>query len=561
MMRSEPGWGRLLALMGAVSIGVYLYLALFVPGTLQYSPFTIQDDARQFHAWMPRLADPGALPGDVIADYWQSVSPPVYQLPFRAAAMLGIDPLLFGRLLPAALLVLTLWAGWRLALKVARDRRAAFFAAAFLFAYLVHEDSIFTATPRAFSAPLLLVALNATQARRPWRAAAWLALLAAIYPTTSIAGFGILGLAQLRRGERLPLVLPWRSIPPLAVGAAAIVLAALPLQQGTDRWSPVITLDQAMELPNMNRPEGRSSIVGEDGRIAWVCSSRMGFLPEAVPCGWGIPGAMPINALLLLPLILLALRSARGLPDPQAAERNRLYLHALVACSVCFAVAALFAFELHFSGRYTQRVLGPLEWMAIGQMIGTWLGARSRAWNGGVLALLAVLAATPLPGFVRPTDARLLQAVRQLPPDTRIAGVSEQLDVVPALTGRAITAGTEHAIPWHMGYYLPFARDLRRSLEAVTTHDPAQLATALLTSRADYLLVDRELLVNATIPERYEQVDPEAVARARQALAAGPSIVQRSAGRCAVYRGTADWLIGVPCLLSGAGAPPDDRDR
>jgi hypothetical protein len=547
--------------MAAISIVVYLYLALFVPGTLQYAPFTIQDDARQFHSWMPRLVHPRALPGDMIADYWQSTSPPVYQLPFRLAAWSGVDPLLFGRLLPAALLALSAWAAWRLALQVAGDRRVAFFAGAFLFGYLVHEDSIFSATPRAFSAPLLLLALGAVQARRSWLAVVWLAVLAAIYPTTAIAGFGILGLAQLRRGERLPLVLPWRAVPPLAVGAAAIVLAGLALQQGTERWAPVITLEQAMELPNMNRPEGRSSIVGDDGSIAWICSSRMGFLPEAVPCGWGIPGAMPIDALLLLPLILLALRSARGIPNAEAAERNRLYLHSLIACTVCFVIAALFAFSLHFPGRYTQRVLGPLEWMAIGQMIGTWSASRSRVWSGAVLGLLALLAVTPLPGLVRPGDTRLLDAVRQLGPATRIAGVSEQLDVLPAVTARAVTVSAEHAIPWHLGYYRPLARQLRLSLEAVSTPDQDQLAAALRASRADYLLLDREFLENSTIAGRYGQVDPAAVADARQALARGPSAVQRNAARCAVYRGPTALLVAVPCLVSGEGGPQADQDR
>ncbi|OYW45989.1 MAG: hypothetical protein B7Z08_00155 [Sphingomonadales bacterium 32-68-7] len=544
------GWGGLLASGGALAILIYLYLAFFVPGTLALSPFTIQDDARQFQLWMPRLADGRLLAGDWMADYWRAVSPPVYRAPFIAAAALGIDPLLLGRIVPAILLAVSLWAGWRLALKVCGRPRVAFFAAAFLFAYLLHDDSVFSATPRAFSAPLLLLALNAMLAGRTWLALALVTLLAAIYPTTAIAAYAIFGLRQLRIGGPLGLTLPLRALTPLAAGLAAIVLMALPLSRESASWGPVVTLEQAMDLPNMNRPEGRSSIVDADGDIAWICSARMGFLPEAVPCGWGIPGAAPINALLLLPLIVLAVRSARGRPGPETAERNRLYLHALIACTVCFAAAALVAFNLHFSGRYTQRVLGPLEWLAIGQVLGTWLEARARAWSGAVLALLAALFVTPLPGFVRP-DPGLIRAVRALPPGARIAGVAEELGSIPALTGRAIAAAPEQAIPWHMGYYRRFERGLILSLAAVTAPDSAGVARALSGSGSSYLLVDRRTLEAGVLPERYGQIVPGAVRMADAALAAGPSAVQRLAPVCTVYSGPEASLLSGACLARG----------
>lgn len=547
MTARQFGWGRLLAALGALAILVYLYLAFFVPGTLALAPFTIQDDARQFQLWMPRLLDPELLAGDWMADYWQAVSPPVYRLPFAAAAALGIDPLLLGRLLPAGLLAVSLWAGWLLALKVCGRPRVAFFAAAFLFAYLLHDDSVFSATPRAFSAPLLLLALNAMLARRTWAVLALLTLLAAIYPTTAIVGFAIFGLRQLRAGGPLGLTLPSRAIVPLVAGLAAIVLMALPLQRDAAEWGPVVTLEQAMDLPNMNRPEGRSSIVDADGDVAWICSARMGYLPEAVPCGWGIPGAAPINALLLLPLVVLAIRSARGRPDREAAERDRLYLHALIACTVCFAVAAVFAFSLHFSGRYTQRVLGPLEWLAIGQVLGTWLEARGRAWSAGVLALVAALFVTPLPGFVRP-DPGLVRAVRALPPGARIAGVSEELGSLPALTGRAIAAAPEQAIPWHMGYYRRFERNLKLGLAAVSSPDAAGAARALADSGSSYLLVDRGTLDRGVLPPRYAQIVPDAAGMAAAALAAGPSAVQRLAPRCALYAGPGVVLLAADCL-------------
>jgi hypothetical protein len=322
------------------------------------------------------------------------------------------------------------------------------------------------------------------------------------------------------------------------------VLAAVPLQERAKPWGPVITFAQAMAMPNMNRPEGRSSIVDERGQIAWVCSARVGYLPEALPCRWNTFLVAPVNALLLVPLFVLGIRGARGKPEPERAERNLLYLHAVVACTVCFVAAALFAFKLHFPGRYTQRVLGPLEWLAIGQMLGGWLVTKSAAWRGGVIALLAVLAATPLPGFVRPADPGLIRFVRRLPVNVRIAGISEELAVIPAMTGRAITAAPEQAIPWHMGYYRPFERALRASLAEASATTPAR-------SGEDYFMVDRAFLQRSEIPKRYAQIVPDAVAQARAALTRRPSALQRRAGACAVYRGETVWLLDSRCLATG----------
>ena len=555
-MTERLGWGRGLALLGAISLAVYLYLALFVPGTMAYAPFSIQDDARQFHVWLPQLVDHGLLAGDPLAAYWRAMSPLAYRLPFALAADVGVDPVFFGRLLPVPLVALSLWAAWRLALKIAPDPRVAFFAAALCFGYLIHDDALFSATPRSFSHPLLLLALDAIVGRRPWWAAGWLTLLASLYPTTAVAGFGIFALAQAHRViERRPLRLAANDWLPLAVGALTVVLAMLPLQQRAKAWGPVVTLAQALAMPNMNRITGRSSIVDASGHIGWVCSARVGYLPEALPCDWGWTLALPVNALLLVPLVVLAVRAALGRPDPAAAERNRVYLHALVACTGCFVLAALTAFALHFPGRYTQRILGPLEWLAIGQLIGLWLVGKPRAWSAGAVAVMLVVAATPMPGFVHP-DPGLVRFVRTLPRTARLAGVAEELAVIPALTGRAITAAPEQAIPWHMGYYAPFDRQLRLSLAAVSAPDQRGLAAAMLDSRADYLVVDRRLLAHSAIPERYGRIDPDAVAEAQAELARGPSLVQRDAARCALYRGPGVWVLDGKCLAL-ALPPPD----
>jgi hypothetical protein len=177
-----------------------------------------------------------------------------------------------------------------------------------------------------------------------------------------------------------------------------------------------------------------------------------------------------------------------------------------------------------------------------------WLTGKARGWYLAPLAVLAGFAATPLAGFVHPADPGLVRFVRNLPPSVRIGGISEELAVIPALTGRAITAAPEQAIPWHMGYYRPFERNLRWSLVAVSTADPARLASAIAQSAATHLMVDRALLTGSRIPRRYSQIVPDSAAAAQQALSRARSIVQQRAQACAVYRGRTAWLLDAGCL-------------
>ncbi len=555
----ETGWRRRFHALAGLTIAIYLYLALFVPGTLTWATFTIQDDARQFMAWMPRLLDPGLLPGDRLADYWQDVSPWLYRLPFDAAAALGVDPILFGRLLPAPLLAVTAWMSWRVARHLTESPRAAFVAATFLFAFLAHEDSIYSATPRAISPVLLLVFIDAMFARRWAVMLPVLAVLGGVYPTTALLCLALLGIGHLHVHK--PWIdLDWRTFALFVIAVAVIVGAALPLTSRTEGWGPALTLAEAMQLPNLAVPEARSTIVDEAGRIGWACSGRMGFLPEIVPCGRGVPLAWLANLLLLCPLLFLAGRAALGKPG-WSGRTDRLYLDALIVAAVLFGVAATLAFALHLPSRYSQRLLGPLEWLATGQLIGTWLDRRLRAgsagrgvrWAAGALtAFFAILYLSPTPGLRRAGDEAVMRRIAALPKDVRIAGVAEDLAMVPAVTGRSILASTEHAIPWHQHYRRLLDERLRDSVTLAASANLVQFAAAWDRGRPTHLLIERRVLETGAIPERYATIVPEAVAAAERSRGEARSIAATHAPACTVFADRLLVLLDAGCLMREA---------
>jgi hypothetical protein len=555
---NPSGWRNLLLALTALAALVYLNNALFEPGTLSFAPYTIQDDARQFLAWMSRLDDAAAMPGDLLANYWQSVCPPFYRFIYAAMNAVGLQPTLFARLLPVVLLFFCAWMAWRIALIMTKRPVVAFVAAAFVTSFVLHEDSIYSATPRAFSTPLFLLFLYGLLRDRGWIMIPALFLLGLLYPTTALVGLTMMGLARI--GWRpLRIDLSARSWILGALGVAAVGLAIIPFAGSTSAWEPTLNLEQALAMPNLGTAQGRSTVVGLAGNVDYFCSARMGLLPEIVPC-WAHRVAVLPNLLLMVPMLLLAWRALRRTRyRPGEEPGDLLHAWALAAAIAWWLVAVAVAFELHLPSRYTQRTLSILEFLAIGQMLGPVLERRLKgrrrtigtALIGGLFALFFLASfATPTPGLSQPADQAAVDRVAALPPDAVIGGVSDQLDYLPALTGRPTLATIEHAIPYHTGYFTPLRERLEAGLAAVSSPEPAVLADYVQRYRVAVIAVDRALFEYGELPARWATVVPDAVRTAQERLNLGPSVLQQRARQCLIHAG-ALILLDAPCLTRG----------
>ena len=83
---------------------IYSYLAL---QQVFSSEYVVQDDARQHVFWMLRFLDPNLFPNDLIANYFQSVAPAGYSSLYHLLASIGINPLLFNKILPSIMALIT----------------------------------------------------------------------------------------------------------------------------------------------------------------------------------------------------------------------------------------------------------------------------------------------------------------------------------------------------------------------------------------------------------------------------------------------------------------------
>jgi hypothetical protein len=552
-------WRRLYVALAAVLALNYAWrFGFFLPS----AHWLIDDDSRQFLAWSARLADPAALRGDLLADYWQSVTPQTFQWLLRALATVGIGPVLAAKLVPLALFVSTAVLAWKVALALTRHPMAAFCAAGLALLTLARADTLFTGTPRAFSAPLLLLFLCGLIRDRPLPTVAGIVLLGAIYPAPAVAAFGMLGLSRLRPPPRL---FDWSGRTFALLGACAIGLAVavLPFASSAGAFGPTIALHDAMGMPSMALPAGRSDIVDASGQVGWLCSKRIGFAPLPVPCsGPGDPLAWLLYALVVLPALALAWLWWRQRARPELARWNPtpVYALALASALVCYGIAAAVAFQLHLPSRYSQRLLEVVVPLALGHLIGMACVLAARrgkrravavAMLGLILAFAATGAALKTGRPVKPEDAGALAFVAGLPPDSRIGGVSAQLESIPALTGRAVIATPEHAIPYHKGYFARIDTRLRASVAAVATDRADDVQAYARRWDVTLFAMDRSLLATGKLARGYATVAPDAVARAEADMARRPSLVQRRALACAVYAGPSLILADPACLAGG----------
>ena len=221
--------------------------------------YVVQDDARQHVFWMRRFLDPELFPQDWIADYFQSVAPAGYRFVYQAAANFGVDPMVFNKILPTVLALITTGYGFGLCLQLFPIPAAGFTATLFLNQLLWSKDDLISATPRAFFYPLFLAFLYYLSRRSLWPCLLALSLQCLFYPQTALLSCAILGLRLLRRtGRTLGLSRDRWDLKCAIAGLCLTAILFLPYALTASEFGPVITLAEARHMAEFDS-DGRAS--------------------------------------------------------------------------------------------------------------------------------------------------------------------------------------------------------------------------------------------------------------------------------------------------------------
>jgi hypothetical protein len=212
--------------------------------------YSVHDDAREYVFWMQRFVDSQLMPGDLIAHYFESVTPWGYAALYHVMAKLGIEPLLFSKLLPLPLGITTTIYCFGVCLQVLPVPLAGFITSLLLNQNLWIHDDLISGCPRGFLNPLLLGFLYYQLKGSVIPALILIVLQALFYPPSVLVSVGILFL-QLWRWEAGKVHISQNQrdywLGAIALGLVSLIL--LPYSGAASEFGPVVNGQQAFTMP------------------------------------------------------------------------------------------------------------------------------------------------------------------------------------------------------------------------------------------------------------------------------------------------------------------------
>lgn len=527
------------------------------------SPYVLQDDARQHIFWAAKFVDADLFPHDLITDYFQAIAPTGYTLLYRGMASLGVDPLLFSKLLPMVLGLMVTGFCFAASMRLLPVPSAAFVGSFLLNQSLWMRNGLVSATPRAFTAPLFVAFIYFQLRGSRLASLITIALMGLFFPSIMFVAAGT-WLLQLIGWEnrRLKLSRDRREYLYALAVLATMALVLLPYAIKTSSYGPVVTGNEARTMPEF-LPKGRMAVYKQGFWDYWFTGSHTGMFSSSV----FYPLLMGLG--LLLPG-LLVFRKHFPLVD-RVSRRIALMPRAVLASLVMFAAANVLLFRLYLPSRFTVNSFRILLALAAGltaiiilDTIVRWAIAHATQPLGSIMAIAAtgaLAAALFLPQILSGVwvDTRyktgeapqLYEWLARTPKDALIASLSNETDNLPVFAKRSILVGREIALPFHRGYYGQIRQRAIDLIHAQYSADLADLQRFIQTYGVTYLLVDRDAFTADYVTgdrwlRQFQPAVKEATARLEQGITPALAKLMDS---CAVFEANGLVVISADSVL------------
>lgn len=176
------------------SLSLCFALVYIIPGIRQAfsHEYVIGDNAREYISWMYQYTNPTLFPHDLIANYFQSVTPIGYGGFYQIMMSLGIDPIFLSKVLPVPLILITTSYCFAVCMQILPVPVTGFIATLLLNQSLGLHDDLFSACPRDFIYPLFLGFLYYLLRGSLLGVLVTLTLQALFYPLIAFVDLGIL---------------------------------------------------------------------------------------------------------------------------------------------------------------------------------------------------------------------------------------------------------------------------------------------------------------------------------------------------------------------------------
>lgn len=530
--------------------------------------YIVQDDARQHVFWMMRFVDRELFPNDFIANYYQSIAPAGYSTLYKLAATIGIYPLLFHKILPLFLGLISTYYCFGICLEIFPVPMTGFMASLLLNQHMWMTDDLASATARAFIYPIFLAFLYYLLRRSLLPCLSAIALIGLFYPPYALVAAGVLILRLLDwENGRLCLSRDRTNYLFCSAGLGVACLVMLPYALDKSEFGPTYTAAEAKKMGEFAAGR-RNAFFHPNPQDYWLNGKGSGMFPKSL--------FTPVThcAGLLLPL-LLVWRSTFPLAK-QIQSSIWLLLQLFLASLAMFLAAHATIFKLYQPGRYTAYSLrfivvfcSAIALTLIIDAVCLWASTAQRNWDfksifaiitTAIIAVAVVLYPCfvekfPTVGYVEGTRPELYKFFQQQPKDILIASIAPEADNLPTFSQRSVLVGREYAVPYHKGYYSRFRERVSDLIRAQYTPDRAVLQNFIKTYGVDFWMLDRNALTLQYV-EDYGWIDnfdstPEAIASLKQGKI---PVLAQAMTSCAVFQKENLVVLETSCIEKLAGS-------
>ena len=549
----------------------------------------VQDDARLHIVWLQRLIDPDLFPNDPIAHYYKAIQPIGLKLVYGVAASLGIEPLIFARIVPLGLaLITTIYIFW-VAFWILPMPISGFLATLILNQNIWLKDDLISAAPRAFTYPLFAAFLYYLLRGSRLPCLLMLGLQGLFYPQMMLVSLGMLTLRLVDWNGWKSRLSRWGTeygVWLLALGMAGGILLTF---SGfvEDQVGRLVTLAEMKSMPEFY----------VNGRVGYFGRSLLSFIFDGAS-GLRFPLFPPIILVgALLPLWFMK-SSTSGSSKSSLAPRTRrsgITHHIAILPQILLSAVGLFLLAhalfpglylpsryTYYSTRFVMAIAAGIVLTLITRQVWCWWlkHQRGNSWTvrrriqGGLVVGLAIAITTipAIPAIVLPCQGWIIgetpgiyRLLAQLPKDTLVASLTSEIDNVPAFSQRSVLVGAEFALPYHVDFYDLMTERMADLVDAQYSPDLTTVKSFIQHYGIDLWLVDLDFvnpdyltehrwLMNSGLKDQAMTV----VQDLRQGMQPALSRMMTS---CEIFREGHLVVLDAPCLGQSQGEPRANHRR
>ncbi len=493
-----------LSLIYAALFGI---MALIVAYRYDYS---IQDDARIHITWLLKFIDPDLFPNDFLANYYISNEPYGYLTLYRLFALLGIDAITVGKIIPPILGLLTTAYGFLLAFEMLPVPLVGFFSSVFLNQLLWNYDTLITATPRAFGPLFFLATLYYFLRNSRWLFLGMIALLGGFYQILllPLAGILFLQLFLWKKGIPRRFTLDKSKLLLCLSGLALIIIIVLYYALIPSQYDPIVTKVQALAMREFQK----------GGRVEFFFKNLSFYFLESPRSGLQLQRVFEPQILYLGLLLPILICYSSYFPLIKFLHRKTTIILQLIIVSLgLFVLAHLTLFKLYLPNRYgsglqyASRFATALVLVilldALLRQLSSLSNQRlknytSRFWQrlfllffGVTLAFIIIISPSHFlkltHNYVKGNNLRLYQFFEQQPKDIMIASLAIEASAIPSFTRRSVLVAREFAHPYELGYYNVFRQRTLDLIKAQYSSNSVEVKDFIKKYGVDYFLLEK----------------------------------------------------------------------